>query len=98
VIHRLLTSRRSGRPETPPCYHGDPYPGYYLGVPDAPLTLPTWVDLRATDDYDSRDWDADVADGTLQLIMNLPLPVLCAVLACNRQRTRHDKSTGARLA
>ena len=82
VIHRTLTSRRNGRPEAPPCYHGDPYPGYYLGVPGVPLTLPTWVDLRAMDDYDSDDFDTDIANGTLQSIMTLPLPVLCAVLAC----------------
>ena len=82
VIYRLLTSEPHGRPVTPPCYHGDPYPGYYLGIPGAPLTLPTWVDLRAAEDYDSDDFDADMANGTLQLIMNLPLLVLCAVLAC----------------
>lgn len=82
IIYRLLTSAPHGRPERPPCYHGDPYPGYYLGVPGNPLTRPTWVDLRAADDYDSRDFDADTASGTLSLIVNLPLSVLCAVLAC----------------
>ena len=25
VICRTLTSRRNGRPEAPPCYHGSPY-------------------------------------------------------------------------
>lgn len=94
VIHRTLTSRRNGRPETPPCYHGDPYPGYFLGVPGAPLTRPTWVDLRAADDYDSRDFDAETTNGTLSLIMNLPLPVLCAVLLCtaNAQDTTHQQN------
>ena len=82
VIHRTLTSRRNGRPEAPPCYHGDPYPGYYLGVPGALLTLATLVDLRAMDDYDSDDFETEIANGTLQFIMTLPLPVLCAVLAC----------------
>jgi len=46
------------------------------------LARPTWVDLRAADDYDAGDFEADLASGTLRLIMNLPLPVLCAVLAC----------------
>jgi len=94
VIHRTLTSRKNGRPEAPPCYHGDPYPGYYLGVPGTPLTRPTWVDLRAMDDYDSDDFDADMARGTLQFIMNLPLPVLCAVLACtaNAEDTTHQQN------
>jgi hypothetical protein len=31
-VIRLLTSRAHGRPEQPPCYHGDPYPGFYLGI------------------------------------------------------------------
>jgi hypothetical protein len=82
VVHRALTSRRNGRPEAPPCYHGDPYPGYYLGVLGTPLTRPTWVDLRAADDYDRDDFDADLATGALPLIMTLRLPVLCEVLAC----------------
>lgn len=34
IVIRLLTSRYSGlRPETPPCSHGDPYPGFFLGIP-----------------------------------------------------------------
>jgi len=82
VIHRTLTSRRNGRPEAPPCYHGDPYPGYFLGIPGDSVTRPTWVDLRATDDYDSNDFDAAMANGTLQLTMTLPLPMICAVLSC----------------
>jgi len=58
------------------------------------LTRPTWVDLRAMDDYDSEDFDADIANGTLQFIMNLPLPVLCAVLACaaNAEDTTHQQN------
>lgn len=94
IVHRTLTSRRNGRPEEPPCYHGDPYPGYYLGVPGNPLTRPTWVDLRATDDYDSDDFNIDMANGALQLIMTLPLPVLCAVLACtaNAQDTTRQQN------
>jgi hypothetical protein len=32
VVYRLLTSRAHARPENPPCYHGDPYPGFYLGL------------------------------------------------------------------
>jgi len=82
AIYRLLTSEPHGRPERPPCYHGDPYPGFFLGMPGAPLTRPTWVDLRAADDYDSRDFDADAANRTLSLIIKLPPPVLCAVLSC----------------
>jgi hypothetical protein len=32
IVARLLTSRAHGRPENPPCFHGLPYPGFYLGV------------------------------------------------------------------
>lgn len=94
VIYRLLTSAQHERPERPPCYHGDPYPGYFLGVPGAPLTRPTWVDLRAADDYDASEFDADLAGGSLRLIMNVSLPVLCAVLACaaNAQDTTHQQN------
>lgn len=53
VIVRLLTSRQHGRPEDPPCFHGDPYAGYYLGVPGGELNRETWVDLRAQDDLDT---------------------------------------------
>jgi hypothetical protein len=36
-VARLLTSRENMRPRVPPCFLGDPYPGYYLGVPGPPL-------------------------------------------------------------
>lgn len=105
IIYRLLTSEQHGRPQAPPCYHGDPYPSYYLGIPGNPLTRPTWVDLRAADDYDRNDFDADTANGTLSLIMNLPLLVLCAVLTCaanaedtTNQQNRAMLDQRARLA
>lgn len=82
VIYRMLTSRRNGRPEAPPCYHGDPYPGYFIGVLGGPLTRPTWVDLRAADDYDSDEFEVEIANGTLRLIRDIPQAVFCEVLAC----------------
>jgi hypothetical protein len=33
-VARLLTSRAHGRPEDPPCFHGTPYPGFFLDVLD----------------------------------------------------------------
>jgi len=79
--------------------------GYFLGVPGAQLTRPTWVDLRAADDYDRDDFDDDLATGVLQLIMTLPLPVLCEVLACTanaddttNQQNRAMLDQRARLA
>jgi len=54
VVWRLLTSRQYGRPESPPCCHGDPYPGFYLGVIEtsARLGKKSWIDLRFLDDGD----------------------------------------------
>lgn len=38
-VVRLLTSQHADvRPEHPPCHHGDPYPGFHLGVLD-PVTV-----------------------------------------------------------
>lgn len=54
TVARLLTSRAHGRPEQPPCYHGDPYPGFYLGVLGSPLGTKSWVDLRGLEDFDSH--------------------------------------------
>ena len=54
-VTRLLTSRRHGRPEDPRCFHGCPYPGFFLGVPGHPLGLPTWLDLRGFDDIDRSE-------------------------------------------
>jgi hypothetical protein len=56
LIARLLTSRAHGRPEQPRCFHGHPYPGFFLGVPGAPLEMPTWIDLRALDDIDRSEF------------------------------------------
>lgn len=56
LIARLLTSRAHGRPEDPPCYHGHPYPGFFLSISGSALALPTWVDLRALDDIDPGEF------------------------------------------
>lgn len=52
VVVRLLTSRPHGRPLSPPCFLGDPYPGFYLGVLGGSLSRESWLDLRAADDVD----------------------------------------------
>jgi len=52
IVVRLLTSRPHGRPENPPCFHGAPYAGYFLGMPGGELNRKTWVDLRPQDDLD----------------------------------------------
>lgn len=75
LVWRLLTSRRHGRPEIPACYHGDPYPGFHLGVicPEVGLKKQTWLDLRGLDDGDMGEACAHLASGRLQHIFSLDL-------------------------
>ena len=82
MVARLLTSRPHGRPEAPPCYHGLPYGGYFLGVIGTPLTRKTWVDLRYLGDIDPIDARADQTRGILTRIATLPREALCAVIEC----------------
>jgi hypothetical protein len=82
VIYRLLTSRAHGRPKQPPCFHGDPYPGFYLGLLGGPLTADSWLDLQRTEDYDGQSFLADIGSGALQQITALPPDLLCPALGC----------------
>ncbi len=82
VIYRLLTSRAHGRPTAPPCFHGLPYPGFYLGVLGGPLTADSWLDLHHADDYDGVDFAADLAGGPMRRIGRLPTPTPCLALDC----------------
>lgn len=84
-VVRLLTSRYAGaRPEQPPCHHGDPYPGFYLGVLDVAngLDNKSWLDLRGLDDADAADMSRSLEAGILTEVMNLPADLLKAALAC----------------
>jgi hypothetical protein len=105
IVARLLTSRAYGRPEQPPCYHGPPYGGFYLGVPGAPLTEKTWVDLRFQGDLDPIEFGRRVDTGVLARVGALPPATLRAVLDCvasaddttRRQETRlRDTLAGLR--
>ena len=82
IVFRLLTSRQHGRPENPPCYHGDPYPGFFLGTPGAPLARSTWVDLRGIEDYDAGGAARDQTRGDLVRVMTLSAGLLRPVLDC----------------
>lgn len=82
IIARLLTSRSHGRPEDPPCFHGMPYGGYFLGIPGNSLTLKTWVDLRSLPDLDATDFRTGVSNGSIIRAATLAIPLLCDVLAC----------------
>jgi hypothetical protein len=81
LVARLLTSRRHGRPENPACFQGTPYPGFFLGVPGAPLTEPTWIDLRAFEDIDGLDMANRIAHGAT-LTLSLPQRLLMDVMVC----------------
>ncbi|WP_200373941.1 hypothetical protein [Thiocystis violacea] len=82
VVFRLLTSRVHGRPECPPCYHGDPYAGFYLGYLGGELTAKSWLDLRRQDDYDGLSFAADLTASALTQVATLAKDILCQALDC----------------
>jgi len=82
VVFRLLTSQAHGRPEQPPCYHGNPYPSFYLGHLGGVLTAKSWIDLRRQDDYDGISFNADLTARDLSLVATLPPETLCQALDC----------------
>jgi hypothetical protein len=82
VVFRLLTSQAHGRPEQPPCYHGHPYPSFYLGYLGDALTAKSWLDLRRLNDYDGLSFAADLTHRDLSLVATLPEEILCLALDC----------------
>lgn len=84
-VVRLLTSQHVDvRPEQPPCHHGDPYPGFYLGVLDPAngLRKKSWLDLRGREDYDAADMPSEFDGGILTVVTALPAELLKPALAC----------------
>jgi hypothetical protein len=104
IVWRLLTSRAHGRPEAPACYHGDPYPSFYLGVilPEEGLDRKTWLDLRALDDGDLGDVRADLASGKLRYVCELGSgllrPACLYVAAADDTSTEQEASIRDHLA
>lgn len=82
VVSRLLTSRAHGRRENPPCYHGDPYPGFYLGVLPSPLDQKSWVDLRSLEDVDGIHLAKLLTTGVVMNVSRLSKDILRAVIEC----------------
>lgn len=82
IVFRLLTSQTTGRSETPPCQHDDPYPGFFLGVLGPPLGKKSWLDLRGQNDYDGLAFIQHLKDEHVKLILTLRSEVLCAALEC----------------
>ncbi len=101
-VTRLMTSQEHGRPEVPVCYHGDPYPGYFLGVPGPPLTKKTWVDLRALVDVDPVAVRTRVNRGVMARTSNLSPGTLVSVLECaagaNDTTVRQERALRDQLA
>jgi hypothetical protein len=82
VIYRLLTSRAYGRPKSPRCFHGLPYPGFYLGLLGGPLTTDSWLSLQQADDYDGLAFLAGLRDGVIEPVVALSVRLLCPALDC----------------
>lgn len=97
VINRLLTSGSTGtiRPEQPPCFHGDPYPGFFLGVLGGRLGTKSWLDLRGLDDFDADLLALGIRRGNLTLETTLTGTVfrdalLCAAAANDTSRRQEN--------
>lgn len=84
VVCRVLTSKSTGRNEAPSCFHGNPYPGFYIGIPEPKghLCKPTWLDLREHDDYDQGVFLDLVNRGELTFHINLDDNSLPQILDC----------------
>jgi hypothetical protein len=82
IVFRLLTSQPHGRPNNPPCYHGDPVAGYYLGVLGGSLNKPTWLDLHPHKDMDGDDFAQKITEGVISFCRTLPIGMLCPAISC----------------
>jgi len=82
LVVRLLTSRAHGRPEHPKCFHGLPYPSFYLGVLGNPLSKKSWVDLRYLDDLDPSSATRLFQRGTLAQASTVPAEYFADLLDC----------------
>ncbi len=80
VLYARLTSRPNGLPDNPPCYHGNPRSGYYLGVPGGILNKETWVVFDDIAYLDSRDMRY-LTNSNLMA----PTAIFCSLLRCIQQ-------------
>lgn len=105
LVVRLVTSRYGGsRPRQPPCHHGDPYPGFFLGVPGHPLDRESWLDLRSFDDLDADQFVLQLRKGKVRRVGALAGPLLRDALECaagaddtTRAQERHIRDSLALL-
>ena len=82
LVARLLTSRPHGRPENPPCFHGQPYASFYIGVQGGPLHSKSWVDLRYLDDFDGSEFKRRLNNGRIVSVTSLKGDLLVSLLDC----------------
>lgn len=82
IVGRLLTSRTHGRPRNPPCFHGNPYPGYFLGALGAPLTAESWLDLRSMGELDIDEFQRDCRNGLARRVQVMDQMMFLAALEC----------------
>lgn len=82
LVSRLLTSRPHGRPERPPCFHGNPYPSYYLGVLGGPLGAKSWLDLRYLEDFDEFEFQRRIKSKRISRVSVLERKILTDLLEC----------------
>lgn len=99
ALSAVLTSKSNGLRRDPPCDHGPPRAGYFIGVPGGGLTLPTWVDFSSVDDQDSFAFERRVVAGRVsKAALTLPPPLFCQVLRCLTQSDDLVKRQHAWLA
>jgi hypothetical protein len=82
IVARLLTSRAHGRPESPACYQGHPYPSFFLGVLGGQLSAKSWVDLRYLDDFDGYEFRRRLTSTRIRPITLLGRDVVMQLLDC----------------
>lgn len=84
LVCRTLTSRSHGRPVDPACFHGYPYPSFYIGVLQLGgyLNKDSWLDLRENEDYPESEFKKKISAGKISYVMTLQHPGICELLNC----------------
>ena len=82
LIFALLTSRDTGRPTEPRCFHGNPYPGFCLGIPGNPLSRETWLDLRSLHELERSSFNKQAENRFIDYVTSLEPGLLIEGLDC----------------
>lgn len=104
LIAVALTSKSHGLRENPPCDHGPPRSGFFIGILGGPMQLNTWADFSNFEDVDDQLVDRRLASGRYASTPTvLPKANFVALLRCamqcddltKRQRQWLQNSVGA---